>query len=412
MRLRRSNKIKTLSRTSIIKWLWTEFRNIELKLIALLILSYLFIYSELSSAQEAATTITDQSAAGDKLSGTWKLKLSGGQSEEGLDSETIVDFVINPNLKYKLNDNLHINADLALLLNSSQQQSRFQKESGARVGFNELVANYNIGDKIDVQAGAVNQGFLRDSLVISKYRAFPGVKGVIHLGKGSKSGIKGSISATSAVPTSSTLNSNLSEKEATPSFVAQAFTLEKPLNFSKQNDFAWMVSGGHYKYTSLPAVVAEKSSYFGNTTNGELSSGARFIYDFDGGFVAGKFGVMLNRRFEIYGRTHMVQNFEAPDRFNRGGLNQVGITVGARDRYTFYLSQGFMESDVAPTYYMSNWGGFANREVRSFGIAFESKASSYKVLAELSQSDEINDVENQDQINSFLIKLETTNVSF
>gem|GEM_PF-1396828 len=299
----------------------------------------------------------------------WRLRfdMQSLQTDGNIQSQIAGANVVG-NFNYKFLENLTFESNVSVNLESGRSQGIFgDQEPGS--GFyprSALVHFQPFDDVLSLKAGLIQQSFFRESLFVSNL-PFLGLSETLNY---KSERIDLSLRLQQLIPTSYTISTRVGEKEATPYFYTTG--LEGMIRTSRNNFLLGSVT--HYRYESLPSVVAFNSFIYGNTVTNTDVNNAQFIYQFEGIMTQLAFEQKLSHSLSAQVQWHTIKNYEAPD---DSGEAQVINLIVANDfgrwivagKYKNY----FIESDAVPAAYNSHTLGHNNRIGHAYEIDLESK---------------------------------------
>jgi len=211
----------------------------------------------------------------------------------------------------------------------------------------EFAASAQLLPSLCVDAGALDQARVDNDLVVSA-RPFPGV--AVRYEPVGQEHLHWALWSEYAVPTSYTLDTEMTQKEAMPTFLATAASLRADLG----HDFRAKAKIGYFQYRDLPSQVAMSSRTFGNSVDQVNPGTAVFRYDFEG-LTAG-LGLNLKKPQWTWGVQVLgIRNFAAPDRLNQGVVSQFFTEKKLKNPLSLsaQISVHRVEPDTAPALYSS-----------------------------------------------------------
>ncbi len=245
--------------------------------------------------------------------GKWKI-ISGAQVLNSEDN-SLNRFSLFGNVKstLKFHKRFYFKSLLGVGLHSFQGQDQFQKEPGNNVSLLEGLLVFKPTTNSYLSMGAVNQRTFHNSfLSYSHHRAFPGFMEKVNFNPTRNSKI--SIKAQQVIPSSYSFSSQRTEKEVQPSLLSEF----AEFNYGKKNywnksklKFHLSARAGFFKYTNLPAVVAEASRTSGNLVEG-IGALARFKNGFEGWTTSGRLDMPIGDKQLITLSGETIKNDKAP----------------------------------------------------------------------------------------------------
>lgn len=366
---------------------------------------------EFLRAQEISTSkieVPEKTATPRKLTGSWNFKLGGLTVEEGKDETAAAALYFNIHFDYVFAPWLRAHVSPALNLFSSRVQERYDDDSTeSRIWLPEGYLAAMPSDYLEFHAGALNQGFLGSSMLLSSLRSFPGAK--VILKAGDKKSFEASLIAQETVPTSHSLNTEREQEEKLPEFQTQSLVLAGAVGEA----FKWQASGGHFRFSNLPAKVVYESRRIGNVGVGENVPGNRFTYEHRGWFGTGELCFCFIPRVGLNLEVQGIHNTEAPDNAADAYLLGIGPDIDLGDyalelRYERY----FIESEATVAYYNKSRFGHTNRDGDHLEATLRFKKEEFALFAEVYNSEPINVDPNQKDLQVYFIGVESNNAAF
>ena len=342
------------------------------------------------------------------FTGNYLWSLEGQQVEEQdvLSSSTLTSFSVVANLKNKLTNNFFLHFSPGVFFTSARAQDLvlYKRPSNsffanqAKMSFRPLYA-------LQLQAGAINQGFLKNSQLVSG-RAFPSAKLKLRmLPKEWKSQIF--LEAQQAIPTSYTFSTEAQDEEETPSLRTYGFGYR----FMPVREFKVSLGGYYYEYSNLPQVVAVESELLGNTVNKFSSQTAAFEYDFKGLSGYGSVDLKLGSFDATVGGT-FIQNTEALDGLNQGYsiFGSGKIHLASDSLVGMSVTHFRVEPDTSPGYYNSSTQP-NNRLGFSYKLFYRFKKSNFQINGKFSTMTPIYEDDLMGERSIFLLSVESLGAS-
>ena len=337
----------------------------------------------------------------------WKGALGGASYAEGKDEGASAFLHFDTRFEYPLLRWLEVLAEPSVDLYSSRLQERYDNgEYSNKIRPNNFYISAKPNSYLEVRAGALSQSVLKNPILISKRRAFPGFqeRATLPVGNFQLQAI-----AQQLVPTSYTLNTEREGKEALPSFQTQTLEFSGEL---PAGDFSLMA--GHYAYAHLPDKVAAEASIIGNSANGaEAVPGSRFPFGFDG-YYGGATACVCNLGpigFELGYLAE--QNRSAPNQFGRGQTWEAGPRWRLGERLIeLKYTNHFIESDATVANYLPRWQSGTNRV--GDGLEFRYTLEDHHWIFKANWINNRTIVENDHQFtfNSYWLSVETAYAPF
>lgn len=340
--------------------------------------------------------------------GEWWLGTAIQNFSEGKDEGTGSGFRGGVLIRYQLAPWARFQFDSEVRAYASRVQARYDDDimnSGIKVreGFFALGSDQGF----EFRSGVLNQADVNSDLLISRKRAFPGIREGYTMGSRD---MRLSLWAQQTIPTSYSLNTRREDREPMPSFLSETVGFK----ITPVSQVEAEVVATHFRFNNLPAVVAFESSALGNTVQGEVAPNNEFKYGFEGFAVGSQVCLCLTGRMQFRFGGQWLQNTQAPESANRGQLLFLETTlrlpneVEIRPRFSTY----FNESDTSPAYY-NNWTlGNNNRKGFIAALDVEFKKYGFVMGAEYVQATMINSDPFQNDKQVLTISVETNHVPF
>ncbi len=336
--------------------------------------------------------------------GVWNLSLGTRSFEEATDDAKSANVALRIKPEYHLSPNLKIKADLRIKSESGRVQSRFASNSNF-FSVSNAVVEYFPTSLLLLEGGIVNQSYLGQELLFSSQRGFAGVREGLIFEKGS---LRTSLIFQQSLPSSTSLNTERSEKEESPAFTAQTLKIE--VNNERVEGNA---SGSLFQYNNLPSKVAYESGITGNSILGEDAANSKFVYEFSGYGLQSNLHINVSKKIGLAGGLQLIENTKADPGNGRGQINWVGSSVKiGQNIVSVKYGSFFAEPDVTPSYYMSLLYGGTNRQGEFGKVEVEFTKLKFKILAQYVDADVINQRVHQFARTNYLVSLETLYVSF
>lgn len=324
---------------------------------------------------------------------------------EGEDEATMVILGISPKFQFKFSESLKIDSDISLNLASSRSQSRFIQRSDSSFFLNELALRYKPFSFSTLAVGSLAQDHLESPFLVSG-TSFPGSK--LNLESNNSAyvfGFKGQY----LIPTSSSFDSDRTEKEGTPTLITQGIYGK----YKVHNNFKIGAQVNYFQYNDLPAIVAFESKRRGNTVLGDDIGDSRFATKFSG-YSQSFYGLAsYTRDVEQKVSVNILENENTDPGNNRAQIIETQLILKSKN-YDFKPGVSFFysEPDVAPAYYNSVSFGHNNRTGTKY--SFRTKIKKHNLAVELSYTESkiINDTIYQNNLNSYAVLMEMLNVKF
>lgn len=313
----------------------------------------------LAHAQSSTTTLPASSLEPTPkrpLTGEWKFGIGGTTYAEDRDEGAAAELVFGAKFDYHFNKILYAHVEPEAVLYSGRLQERYDNDAySSRIGLVDGFVGLKPIPFVEGRAGAINQGFLRNPLLISKHRAFPGAQEIV---MSDTKPVNVKLVAQQLIPTSYSLNFERSEKEPLPSFQTQSLHLH-----GEHDEVDWEVSTGHYSWARLPDKIAFESARAGNSVEGgEAAPGARFKYAFDGVFAHAWTRIGKRQPVSLNLEYTRNRNLRAPGEAADAQMFAIGPIVRLGDtELSLQYGRYFIESDSTVARYLPGSLGYANR---------------------------------------------------
>lgn len=209
------------------------------------------------------------------------------------------------------------------------------------------------------EAGAVDQSRVHNELLLDN-SPFPAVVARLRTADKKDRGFSAEFVTEYAIPTSSSLSSNTSELEKTPSFTSAGGNLE----FS--NSMVVSHAGIHYfQFKDIPGSVANTSGLAGNTVEALAGTSRKFTYEYAGLSASLATKVRLSKRFLLSLSADLVNNQKAPTSLSQGyrasikGLIRLNSISTLIPEYEFFrLEPDAYIAAFADSKYQTNRAGY------------------------------------------------------
>ena len=341
----------------------------------------------------------------------WKLKFSGASYADATDEANLAGTLLNLKSHIKFGEYFSFIGDGMVVMSAGRVQSRFNQNSVKNgVGLNEALINAQfVDERVQLQAGVIDQGFLEDSQFVSG--SFPGARAIVHIQKSRsklfpghfRSGTR--VVVQSTIPTSQSLDSERAEKEETPSL-----TTESIISDIKINKFLGLeLNATHYKYSNLPASVAAKSALNGNSVFDAGQPTARFAFDFEGVSLKAVGHIWPTKKMTLNAGATLTNNQKALEGYGRSYKGFVGAGYGSprSNLYSIEAGQFFTEGDSAPSYYMSSKLGLQNRAGTYIRTGAEFSRLGFKTFLDFADADVLEARSTMSRQQTIVLSLET-----
>lgn len=362
-------------------------------------------------AQTTGSTSLKQSDVGSSrgpLTGDWRFKLGGTSYREGRDEGAAATFSVETRADYRFNSILNAHLEPYIDIFTGRVQERYENDTyESRIGLASGYLSLKPIKYAEARAGAINQGYMDQSLLISGHRAFPGLQEILI---SDTKPVNVRVMAQQTIPTSYSLNAERAEKEPLPSFQTQALVVES----KGYRNVEWSVLGGHYNWSRLPDKVAYLSARAGNTvTGGDAAPGSRFKYQFDGYFWGGDVCACRLGQFDLLASYRGAYNGRAPAENRDAQLWSVGPRVRTRDiDYELKYVNYFLESDVTVARYARGTLGYTNRVGQGLEARANFKKQGFSLVGHWFTGDVVAEKATQNTMSTFELWVETDYASF
>lgn len=381
-----------------------------------LILAFLPFYTAVFAAEKGSNSMRtsvvslsqdDADFFKERWSGEWWVGSLMHNFSEGKDEGTAAAVKLGSKVNYRLTPWMRFKAEGEARFYGGRIQTRYDDDVyDSFLRLREGVVGIGDPELFEVQIGAVNQSYLQNELLVSRRRAFPGVKEEIVVGNKTA---KFNFFAQQVVPTSRSFNTERAEREKTPTLLTET----AKLTWVPQELFETEVHVTHFRFNNLPSVIAFESGQLGNSIRGDLAPESQFMYSFEGFSLGTEFCLCLSgaMKFRVGGK--WLQNSQAPTTANRGQLLYLEPEIAWRDvAVRPRLSTFFNESDTSPAAYNSSYLGNNNRKGILAELVMEFKRYGFNIELEYVQSSLINNDPYQFDRQSVYLAVETHHVAF
>jgi hypothetical protein len=338
-----------------------------------------------------------------QLSGEWNFEVGGGNYDEGKDEGVLTYFYLRGKFDYKFTSWMRAYVAPRLDLYASRVQERYEDDdlTDSRIRFSDAYVSLEPIDFFTVRAGAVGQYFLESPILVSGRKAFPGFYESL---RGNWNQVQVEFVAQQVVPTSNTLNTERTDKEALPVFQTQSVNVKGHY----QNWLEGSIIGGHFTWDNLPSEVAFESALTGNNVNGEVAPGATFLYGFNGVFWSSEITLGPQGGPQAVLEYGGINNTSAPSNAGKaeiwgGGPRLVFGDTQLDLRYRRY----FIESDATVGLYNYARLGNNNRIGDNIEFKLDFKRLKFAVVGDWYNARTINDNPNQFTMNAVYVGVET-----
>lgn len=209
------------------------------------------------------------------------------------------------------------------------------------------------------EAGAVDQSRVHNKLLLDN-SPFPAAVARLRSGKIAETGWSTELVSEYAIPTSSSLSSNTSELEKTPSFTSIG------ANAKFSGTILATAIGLHYfQFENIPSSIANKSGLAGNTVEATSGTNRVFAYQYAGLSASIASKIRLSRAFLLDLSAEVVNNQKAPAAVSQGyragikGLIRLNGESTLIPEYEFFriASDAFI-AGFADSKYQTNRAGY------------------------------------------------------
>lgn len=351
--------------------------------------------------------IPESQAAARKWSGQWNLNMGGISFQEGKDAGAAAFAWFSTDFNYKFSRWLQAGISPNLSLYSSRVQERYDDDTFQnRIWMLDAHLSLEPVEYFELRAGALNQGFLGSSMLVSSLRSFPGIQEIVKF-KGEQAEVKFIVQQ--AVPTSHTLNTERETQEKLPSFNTQTFTAK-----GKHFDLIeWKSTGGLFKWSNLPSKVAWDSRLSGAMGEGLEVADSRFTYDHQGWFGTAELCFCMDSKIDFIVEGQRIHNTKA-DSF---AADAQSLGLGGRIRFgdrelDLRYRQFFIESDATIAAYNKSKYGHTNRAGDGLEASLAFKKDHFKIYAQGFRANPINRSEAQRDMSIYYLGVETDDAAF
>lgn len=341
------------------------------------------------------------------LTGEWRFSVGGTSYREDRDEGAAAELVFDTKLDYRFSKMLFAHFEPEAVLYSGRLQERYDNDQyQSRIGLVEGFVGVKPLPYFEGRAGAINQDFLHNPILISKHRAFPGAQEIV---MSDTKPVSVKLVAQQVIPTSYSLNAERTEKEPLPSFQTQSVHVN-----GEHEEAAWELSAGHYRWAQLPDKIAFESARAGNTViGGDAAPGARFSYGFDGYFAHAWTHLAKNYPVSLVLEYTRNRNGLAPSEaadaqmFGGGPMFRIGDTELELRYYSF-----FVESDATVARYLPGSLGYANRMGDRLEVALHFPQQKFRVKGSWTNALTVANRPEQQTMTDFYLGVETDYAPF
>ncbi|GEM_PF-1563250 len=337
----------------------------------------------------------------DKFKASWRLSLAGTDRHDERSQAKLVDFRTDIKARYLLNNQLLLDVQPSLRLQSGQTQSVDGADKAeSKIQLYQAAAHYAPLQNIQFSAGALNQETMHTRLLIDRI-AFPAAR---LLGKMKADGISTSLAFETAIPTSTSLSANTKELEPTPSLNSATLKMQasaSPRQYAK-------ASAGYFIYGNLPSAVAQQSNLLGNTVHEISSAQHKFAYNYEGYEASAEVKYPIFFAIDLFAGAEYIQNTKTLSEYSRGSNIYVGTELYLKKDMQFVVEGSYFSvaPDAAVAFF--NAGGYeTNRVGYSLDTALSFRKQGFKVGLKYIDSEVMFNDDAQTREKTLLIKLET-----
>lgn len=337
----------------------------------------------------------------DKFKASWRLSLSGSDRHDERSQAKLVDFRTEIKARYLLNNQLLLDVQPSLRLQSGQTQSVDGADKAEnKIQLYQAAAHYAPFNNIQLSAGALNQETMHTRLLIDRI-AFPAAR---LMGKIKTNGFSSSLALETAIPTSTSLSANTKELEPTPSLNSATLKMQisaSPRQYAK-------ASAGYFIYGNLPSAVAQQSNLLGNTVHELSSAQHKFAFDYAGYEASVEIKYPVFFAIDLFAGAEYIQNTKALAENSRGSNIYAGTELYLKKDMQLVIEGSYFSvaPDAAVAFF--NAGGYETNRV---GYAAETslafRKQGFKVGLKYIDSEVMFIDEAQTREKTLLIKLET-----
>ncbi len=262
-------------------------------------------------------------------------------------------------------------------------------------------------NSLELRGGLISQQELKQPLLVSQSRAFPGAAEFVRFDLGF---VNLTLAAQQLIPTSYSIDAEREDKEALPQFRTETLILDGQV----LNWMDWRASGGLFEWKQLPNKVAFESGLWGNSSVGEVAPGAEFRYGFRGwqGGLDARFGPEESW-FHLLTEFRRLQNTAAPDGLNNAQSWGVGPQLNFRGRTVSALYRRFFaEKDATVSLYSSSNLGGTNRMGDQIEFKYAFTDYRFSIVGGWTNAVTIRNNPLQNTLTSYYLGVETDYVSF
>ncbi|MGZ3773095.1 MAG: hypothetical protein ACXVCY_03555 [Pseudobdellovibrionaceae bacterium] len=362
---------------------------------------FILIWTLQSWAQGQNDLSLSGNKAENKFSAEYRLRLSGADSSDEQSQSKIIDLRADLKTKYLLSDSLNLDIQPTVRLQSGQIQSiNGADQPDNKLMLNQAALNFSPVSAFRASAGALNQRDMHTSLLVDSI-AFPAARaeGLLNAGN-----LQTSLAVESAVPTSTSMNTNAKALEATPSLN----TASVKVHWKQAKNRFLKIQTGYYVYSPLPSSVAQQSGILGNEVNKLSDANYSFMYEHQGVEASSEFAYPVIKTLDIVGGAEYVMNQKAPSDLNSAYRYMLGGDLHLTKNLDLNLrgSYFFIGPEAAVAYFSTgNFG--TNRTGYTTEVAISLKKEAFNIGIKYTDSEVIYTNATQSREKLIMIKLET-----
>lgn len=213
--------------------------------------------------------------------------------------------------------------------------------------------------------------------------------------------------AETAIVTSTSLSTEKTASEKTPTFQSSGLILKKQNGVLEGTLKAYV-----YEFNDLPSSVAASSANVGNSTTQIGTNPKAFVYEYRGYLAHGWIKANLNKSWALNLTSSWVKNNEAPEGYNQGTVTKFFIDADVSDSLRISPYYTFFRMEPDATVASLNDGRYnTNRVGYLTGLAFNYQKS-VKVTLQGGERDVVYVNSAQQRERTWALRLETVNVTF
>lgn len=341
-----------------------------------------------------------------KFFAEWRLQLSGADAHDEQSQSKIVDIRADLKTKYLLSDSLKLDIQPSVRLQSGQVQAVNGADTpDNNITLNQAAIHFSPVSQFKASAGALNQKDLHNGLLLDPI-AFPAARaeGIFKSGN-----LNTSLAVETAIPTSTSLNTNAKDLEPTPSLNTAAVKID----WRQSKNLFWKAQTGYFIYGKLPSTVAQQSGLLGNEVNKLSEASYAFVNEYAGVEASTDFKFPVFNMLDFVGGAEYVVNQKAASdvntayRYSMGGELHLSKSLDLNLRGSYF----YIAPEAAVSYFSTgNYG--TNRTGYSTEISLSLKKEAFTIGAKYTDSEVIftNAVQSREKM--ILVKLETFYAKF